>query len=389
MKKILLAAGLCLFFSPALAEKEQDARATLKATQAEISAAETRKKKLDNDTSKLKKELASLQKDLVALAKKVQASEKKIVETEGKLTELETQEKQKTDAKNLREQQLAAMVQTMIRMSRTPPEAIVAMPGDYANTLKTAKVLGVATDTVHAEAQAIRQQIEELHTLQDTIKASRDDLLAQKDQLKTKQEALAAKVKARNALQAQLNQKLKKENDHLADLSKKSASLKDLLNRLEEERKNTANKAEAPAESKKDMGAMKAARGRMVQPVAGIIIHRFGESHGRNDTAKGLTFRARDGAQVVAPYKGQVAFTGPFMNYGKMVIIRHSDGYHSLLAGLTNIDCKPGDFLLEGEPIGAMGKHKDNKDELYMELRRDNVPMDPGPWLNFSSRKRN
>jgi septal ring factor EnvC (AmiA/AmiB activator) len=62
-----------------------------------------------------------------------------------------------------------------------------------------------------------------------------------------------------------------------------------------------------------------------------------------------------------------------------MVIIRHSDGYHTMLAGLDEIDCKPGQFVLEGEPVGSMGGGTDTR--LYMELREDGKPVDPAGWM--------
>ena len=69
-----------------------------------------------------------------------------------------------------------------------------------------------------------------------------------------------------------------------------------------------------------------------------------------------------------------------------MVIIHHSDNFHTLLAGLQKIDVEVGQFLLEGEPIGAMGDDADEQ-ELYVELRKDNQPIDPAPWMSALKRK--
>ena len=99
----------------------------------------------------------------------------------------------------------------------------------------------------------------------------------------------------------------------------------------------------------------------------------------------------RKGAQVTAPYDSEVVFTGPFLNYGQMIILRHSDDFHTLLAGLTKIDVRVGQFLLEGEPIGAMGEgDDDNKNDrtLYIELRKDNQPVNPAAWINGLNKKK-
>ncbi len=89
---------------------------------------------------------------------------------------------------------------------------------------------------------------------------------------------------------------------------------------------------------------------------------------------------------MTAPFDGEVVYTGPFLNYGQLVIIRHSDDFHTLLAGLVKIDVNVGQFLLEGEPIGAMGE-SDSGNRLYVELRHKNQPIDPAPWINGLNKK--
>jgi septal ring factor EnvC (AmiA/AmiB activator) len=81
-----------------------------------------------------------------------------------------------------------------------------------------------------------------------------------------------------------------------------------------------------------------------------------------------------------------VVFTGPFLTYGQMVIIRHSDDFHTLLAGLVKIDVTVGQFLLEGEPIGAMGD-SESSNRLYIELRQNNQPIDPASWIKGLNKK--
>jgi septal ring factor EnvC (AmiA/AmiB activator) len=61
------------------------------------------------------------------------------------------------------------------------------------------------------------------------------------------------------------------------------------------------------------------------------------------------------------------------------LIIQHSDGYHSLVAGLDRIDEAVGDWLVAGEPVGAMGSGE--KPRLYLELRHNGQPINPLPWL--------
>jgi septal ring factor EnvC (AmiA/AmiB activator) len=132
------------------------------------------------------------------------------------------------------------------------------------------------------------------------------------------------------------------------------------------------------------------ARGTMPFPVAGSLAQRFGGTGQTSGDvgllAKGITITARAGAQVVAPFDGLVAFAGPFRGYGQLLIIEHSEGYHTLLAGLGQIDASVGQRVLAGEPVGVM--ETEGAPTLYVELRRDGQPINPLPWLADRSGKK-
>jgi murein DD-endopeptidase MepM/ murein hydrolase activator NlpD len=64
--------------------------------------------------------------------------------------------------------------------------------------------------------------------------------------------------------------------------------------------------------------------------------------------------------------------------------------YHSLLAGLGRVDVKADQWVLAGEPVGALPDAVDKASggALYVELRRDGRPVDPQPWLASRDRGR-
>jgi septal ring factor EnvC (AmiA/AmiB activator) len=125
------------------------------------------------------------------------------------------------------------------------------------------------------------------------------------------------------------------------------------------------------------------ARGTLPFPVMGRLSSKYGEARQvageAGLMAKGITITSRPGAQVVAPFDGIIAFSGPFRGYGQLLIIEHSEGYHTLLAGMGHIDARVGQRVLAGEPVGIM--ENDGAPALYVELRRDGQPINPLPWL--------
>ena len=129
-------------------------------------------------------------------------------------------------------------------------------------------------------------------------------------------------------------------------------------------------------------------------PAAGRQIQNFGDraQSGRSD---GIVIETRPGAQVVAPNDGWVMYAGEFRSFGQILIINGGGGYHVLLAGLSQIDVAVGQFVLTGEPVGVMvaapksasTKTQETAPVLYVEFRKNQRPIDPGPWWAEATRK--
>src|SRR5262249_15278651 len=131
---------------------------------------------------------------------------------------------------------------------------------------------------------------------------------------------------------------------------------KDLLARLRPINGAPAKNAPPPSDPTRPKGlrALDTQRTEMVWPVAGELTHRFGEADTSGRPSQGLTLQAMPDGVVVAPFDCRVDYVGPFRSYGLILIIRHSAGYHSVLAGLGHVDVTTGQWLLAGEPVGSL-----------------------------------
>ena len=123
------------------------------------------------------------------------------------------------------------------------------------------------------------------------------------------------------------------------------------------------------------------------RPVDGRVVSRFGASGPAGDMRRGITFEAPHGATVRAPAAGRVAFAGRFRGYGLLLIVEHTDGYHSLLTGFEQIDTHIGSRVDAGDPVGIVARRDGRVPQVYLELRRDGRPVDPLPWLAPRKRK--
>jgi septal ring factor EnvC (AmiA/AmiB activator) len=124
-------------------------------------------------------------------------------------------------------------------------------------------------------------------------------------------------------------------------------------------------------------------------PTPGPIVRRFGEALASGGRANGITFAAAGGARVTSPGPGYVQYVGPVKGWGVILILRLAGGYHLVLAGLDRASVSVGQSVAAGEAVGFMPDGRQSPDkgekaprELYLEVREQGAPVDPGRWLN-------
>jgi len=127
-------------------------------------------------------------------------------------------------------------------------------------------------------------------------------------------------------------------------------------------------------------------RGLLDKPVAGRLRVPFGDiRHPRFGTLtphRGLTFEAPPTASVRAVFEGEVVFQDWLRGYGQTVILDHHHGYLSVYAHLSEAEVRMGQRVSRGGTIGQVGESGSLEGpQLYFELRRDGLPLDPEPWL--------
>ncbi|MDX2237238.1 MAG: peptidoglycan DD-metalloendopeptidase family protein, partial [Hyphomonadaceae bacterium] len=96
--------------------------------------------------------------------------------------------------------------------------------------------------------------------------------------------------------------------------------------------------------------------------------------------ARGVTLRTAAGAAIMAPRAGVVSYAGAFRGYGDIVILDVEGGHSLVLTGLESLQVETGARVSAGQILGAMSSATSSP-ELYVEVRRNGGPIDPGPWL--------
>jgi murein DD-endopeptidase MepM/ murein hydrolase activator NlpD len=126
----------------------------------------------------------------------------------------------------------------------------------------------------------------------------------------------------------------------------------------------------APAPPLSDQGFM--------WPVLGDLIGTF-EQRGAGGRSGGINIAARKGAPVRASENGVVAYAGEAVSgYGRLVMLRHAEGYVTLYAHNDLVLVDEGDVVRRGQTIAEVGSSGDvTESQLHFELRKGKAPVDP------------
>ena len=110
-------------------------------------------------------------------------------------------------------------------------------------------------------------------------------------------------------------------------------------------------------------------------PVQGKVIEDYNPKELRN----GLVFKADSGSSVRPVANGVVVYAGDGLrDYGKLVIIKHTDDLLSAYGHNQQIVVSEGQTVSNREVIAKLG----SSGRLYFEIRKDGNPVSPGPYIN-------
>lgn len=372
----------------------------------------------------LAREVTEIRAEQIQAARAAQAHGQEVLQIDERLEALKGDEGRMTAALERRRQELADVVTALLRRARVPPEALLALPLSPRETVQGAILLNAARPEIERQANSLAADLSRLAETRARMREQRAQRETALAALEAEEDRLDRLLKRKAVVLQRTEGEAERLARRMQELTTAARDLKDLIDRLEAERRAREDEQvrilssfqpipkppppgpmpappapqpsvatppavvalPPPAELARPFGE---ARGLVATPVAGRLSRRFGEPDEQSQPAKGLVYEARAGAAVVAPYDGRILFAGPFRGYGLILIIEHGEGYHSLLSGLGRIDGGVGQWVLAGEPVGAMSPATEGNPRLYLELRRQGHPINPQPWLAAGTGKVN
>ena len=346
----------------------------------EIKDREAKQKALQSEAEALKAQQKALRRRIIALARDLQNIDADRDRLEERLSELAVIENRLDEDLQRDRARLSRLLAGLQAMQTQPAPAFAVHADDALAAVQGALVMTAVVPTMQMRAGDLRDRLTELAAIRRRMDLQSEALLVAEQDAAT----------ARRDLDAALVEKKRAETAKRRDAEREAAAIQRLVREARDLR-DLARKLGKRNEGKKPIitgsGAFARARGLVPLPVRGTLSARFGARNENGVAQKGIIIAARGGAQVTAPYDAQVLYSGPFRQYGEIVILGLEGGFQMILAGLEQADGFVGQELLAGEPIGVLAQDDDlggsssGRSQLYMELRYKGDPIDPSPWL--------
>ena len=387
---ISTALALALALPAAAGKVETDPIEKLDAIERQLGQDRRNIEALSGTAAQLVREQEELRRRLIQAAATAQARERELNAVEQRVAGLETEEATKMRALDGQRGQLASLLAVLQRMGSEPPPALIVRPDDATAAARSAMLLSTLVPAVQKEAAKLGKDLFELRQHRQKAAEERLKVAATTAALEKDRNVLSELLTHRRSKAEQTDQALKDTQARIGSLAEQAVDLRALIASLSQDsvpppairgssRVITNQIASAGAVRNQPLDTLK---GKLTLPANGVLASRFGAADGSGGHSAGIQLETRPQAAVTSPCDGKIMFAGNFRGYGQMLIIAANGGYHVLLAGLAKIDGVVGQTVLAGEPVGRMGSRAAGAGgRLYIEFRRQGVPVDPAPWF--------
>jgi septal ring factor EnvC (AmiA/AmiB activator) len=178
----------------------------------------------------------------------------------------------------------------------------------------------------------------------------------------------------RRTLLVALKSRIANEGSQIARLAAEEQDLARLIAEL------TSILSDYPITSEEPFSSL---RGKLTWPIAGSLLHDFGQPRAGGLKWNGVVMSAQRGREVRVIYHGRVVFADWLAGMGLLIIVDHGDGYMSLYGYNETTLKSVGDWVAPGDVIATVGDSGGQQQTgLYFEVRQGTKPMNPRSWVS-------
>ncbi|MBV8686299.1 MAG: peptidoglycan DD-metalloendopeptidase family protein [Alphaproteobacteria bacterium] len=306
-----------------------------------------------------------------ALAAAIEAAEADITAAETRVRLIE-QLRAEQRARLAREQgplvRLTAALQTM---GRRPPALALIQPGSVGEVVHVRALLASTLPQIRARTAGLRSEVARGNALRRQADLAVAALRGSREDLRRRRLALAAFEARQRSLSEGLTETALDESDRALALGEEARSLAERQGTQAYQAQLRGRLAALPGPVPRPVNRPSASpsAGRYLVPVEGRLLAGTGELSDAGVHARGLSFATAAGSPARAPAPGRIVYAARFRSYGNVVILDHGGGWVTTLTDLASLAVSRGETVRRGALLGTTGTR------VLVELRKDGRPV--------------
>lgn len=321
---------------------------------------------------------------VAALTKTVRAYEEGLTSLRAGLRQAAIRERTLRLGFEAKRDRLSKLLGVLTTIERAPRPLLLLHPSGPAGTARSGMMLSEITPALQAEAQLLKNELDEVRALQTLQDNAAVQMTAGLTGAQTARAALSKAIADR----VDLPQRFTEDPAVLLGLLETSDTLSAFAAGL------------GALEGLGETPDFETLKGALPLPGPGIVLRGFNEPDAADIARPGLILAMRPGTLITSPSAATLRYAGPLLDYGNVIVIEPADGILMVLAGLDAVYGNAGDVLPAGHPLGLMpgSTTKDadfppnlqqdaggkRSETLYMELRLNDTPVDPTNWFTLT-----
>jgi septal ring factor EnvC (AmiA/AmiB activator) len=370
-----LGAGIAAAQGSAQAEAQALLLAKRQAEQATL-----RSQQLEQEAGRATNEAAKARAAASAVAARIEAAEADLTAAETRIRIIEGLRARQRARLAERQEPVVRLTAALQTMARRPPALAMVQPGSIDDVVHVRSILASTLPIIRARTASLRDEVKAGNALKKQAETARLALADGREELRKQRLAFARLEEQQRRRSQELANSALSESDKALALGEEARDLGALMRTREYQDRLRARLVQLPGPILRP-GKQEQARVRppaYILPVEGRLVTGTGEISEAGVHARGLTFAASPGSEVVAPRKGRIVYAAPFKGYGRILIIDHGGGWTSLITDLAALTVGVGDLVEMGAPVGRTGGEQGR---VTVELRRRGRPVPIAPLI--------
>jgi septal ring factor EnvC (AmiA/AmiB activator) len=341
-----------------------------------------RSQTLDRESREATNDAARARAESSALAARIEASEADITAAETRVRIVERLRARQRARLAEKQEPVVRLMAALETMGRRPPALALVQPGSLDDLVRVRALLASTLPVVRARTAALREEVEAGNRLRAQAERAVAALRTSREELRTRRIALARFEVEQQRRSRSLAESALFESDRALALGEEARELSAAYGtrQYQEQLRRRLIELPGPLPRPAPVEAEGAPALRYRIPVDGRLITGTGEISDSGVHARGLTLAVDGNQSVVAPAGGRILFAGPFRSYGNIVIIDHGRGWTSVVTDIERLDVRSNTAVRSGDRLGRTGP---SDARVGVELRHNGRPVEIAPLLRF------